>query len=448
MREELKTELVEFLNTAAESANFNSQLNDLSEDEITLIFAVNRINGKYYCFAPDDVPYSQYSKDRFNNIEPALSHIADSLTNLNSKSKVNDFLWVIFNKYNSARQAFHGFVDLISESKDYHSSFHLFIRCANLYMTLKQPDLEYDFIKTLYKIIEMGKNNENAMSLNVLEIAYQKQWLTAAQLIPPVKEKLSQYEKLDLWHLFIDLSITYEKMLFDNNKVKFTDKPCKIKEISEIRRKKADYYLSVENDKTEAMFRRVDSTKLAIEALKGIENTQEERRNLQVKLIELQSELKQSMHIFSKSIDITQVIKPIKAHMEKLDDVEILYYFILSTPIYSYEQAEKQMLKVEKDFLSKHFCTEQILNKRGGLEAIMPDWTKAVETKTLPFILPHIERHCCEYYRHFVNMGMNVVFGEIKHRNLSFKEEIEKIVNSSCFVKAILPLQCVSLPHR
>ncbi|MEG1669368.1 DUF4209 domain-containing protein [Chryseobacterium sp.] len=434
MRKELKKELVTFLNTATENANFNISLNDLSEDEITLILAANQINKKYYCFYPDEAPYSGYCKDRFNNIESTLSDIAEDLTNLKNKYKVHDFLWIFFDKYNSALQAFHGFVDFIFNSNDYDSNFNYFNRCANLYMALEQDDLEYDFIRSLYKMIEMGKNNKNAMSLNLLEVAYQKHWLTVAQLIPPFKEKLNQNKDLCLDHFYIDLYVIYEKMLFDKNEMKFTDKPCKIKEISEIRRKKVDYYLGVANNKTEAMFSRVDSIKSAIEALKGIENSQEERRNLQIKLIELQMELNKSMSVFSTSIDISDHIKSIQIDMKKLDDVKIIYYFIMFRPIYSYEQAEKQMLEFESNFITKHLFTERIVNKYGALEAIMPDWTKAVETKTLPLILPHVERACCENYRYFVNTGMNVVFGEIKRRNLNFKEEVDKIVSNCYFV--------------
>ena len=434
MREQLKTELICFLNTANEDERYKCNLKNVNEDESVLIFAINQINATYYCFSPDEIPYTGYDKEQFECIESELSFIANNLSNLKNKWKIYDFLWIEFKNYPVALQAFKGFVDLISTTDEYEKIYYIFNRCANLYMCLKQRELKYDFIRTLHRMIELGKNNENAQSINILETAYEKQWLTAFELISPITEKLTQYKSIAKNYLCIELMSLLEKALFDANDIKFTESPSKIKEITRLRREKADFYLTIANNRQESIFRRIDNIKLALETLRGINNTENERRILQGRLKELQGEFSKSLTIFSKSIDISNVIETIKFDISKLNEIEIFYYFVLSTKIFSYEKAEQEMIETDRGFISKQIFTEHILNKHGGLEAIMPNWSKAVKDKNPTYILPHVEKFCCERYRMYTNMSMTYIFSEIKTMNIDYKEEVHKIVNSSLFI--------------
>ncbi len=434
MRETIKTKIINFLNSAEENQKYHCNTENLNEVEKTLIFAINEINQEYRCFSPDEIPYNNYKKDNLTDIKSNLIDIAENLNNLKTKWKIHDFIWISFRYFQSAKQAFKGFVEFILSSDDYEKNYYIFNRCANLYTILKQPSLESSFTRTLYRMIDLGKKYDNTQPLFILESTYNNQWLELDQLIVLVSEKLNQCEIVEGSYILIDLITLYEKLLFDINEVKFTEKPCKIKGLDNIRREKTNFYLSIAYSPTEHPLRQIDSIKSAIAALKGIDNTEEERRLLQTKLTELKNNLIKSLSKFSISIDISETISKIKSDIDKLTSIEAFYYLYLGINIYSYEKAKEEMLSSKDSLIPRHFFTEQILDKHGGLEAIMPNWFHGVNHTDESSILPHIEKFCSERYRCYISMLLNYVLSQVKLNKVVYKDEIRKIVTNSWFV--------------
>ena len=399
------------------------------------MFSIELINKQYHCFLYNDIPYSYYVENKMlSTVKDDLQTIAEQTSNVLFKYKAYDFLWIRFKEHNAALEAFKGFANIICSSYSYKQNSRLFNRCANIYVSLKQENLDFEIKKILFKIIELGKNDDTYALYNTLEFAFEKKLLTAKEIIQPISEKLIEYELNENTNLFFDMSKLIEKVLFEKNSIKYDSKPTTIKKIANIRRKRADYYLKAANNTNDAPVWRVEHIKSAISELKGIANTDEERRNLQTKLINEQKLVFESMQTFSHSVDISHMCQESRVNISKLSNDESFYYFIFCGELLSYENACEEMIKSESGYISKYLCTETILGKNGRLKAIMPNWAETVKGKDKSLMIPHVEKFCCDRYSLSVNVGMDFIFSLIKIKDFDFDLEISKIVEFSWFI--------------
>lgn len=248
MRTIILNNIVDFFNIASENKKLIPSEQDLTEYEKTIIFFVNIINESYHCYEPDEVPYIFYNNQNWIDLKSSFTSISNTTINRLLSYKINDFLWIKCKDILSAKKAFKGFMDIISLESDYDKNYFLFNRCISIYESIKQEDFCFDFKKTLYRIIEQGKNNDSSFSLNILKYSFKKKYLSLSEITPLIEEKLNTYEKLDKDILFIDAYTLLEKILFEKNETKYTEKPCTIEKITTIRRRKADLHIKKSNN--------------------------------------------------------------------------------------------------------------------------------------------------------------------------------------------------------
>ncbi len=406
-----------------------------TDDEQQLILIINEINKKYNCFTYDKVPYNYFLQDYdIGKFIDSLKQIAKSDINDLLKLKIYDFLWIKAKDYTSAKVAFNGFIDIISTSDEYEKNYYLFNRCTNIYLKLNDSSLEFAYQKTLYRMIDAGKNEKTAKPIRILELAFEKEFIKTSHLLSPMKDKFDQVQDEYNFYLFLGVADLYENILHKANDIKFTNRPCNIETVNYVRRKKVDWFLKQFNDYTRSPLERVDWAKKAITQLKSLRDSEDERRELQQKLYKAQQEIHEQMHMFSDKFDISDTLKYYDTVCEQLNIAELFYFFILGIEISSYHDARAQMMKIEGDMLRKHISSEQIINNDGKLLSIMPNWTDALINNDDKLLLPHVVKSCANIYNVKVNIGMYYLLNKVKLSGFDIDAETKRIVENSLFV--------------
>ncbi len=429
--EELYKDIVSFFGNAKENAIYDIIPDD--KNEKLFVECLNCINQKYHCMTHEVIPYANQEKNCYANIKNNVMAFVETDISVELKYKIFDFMWLQFKEYACATKALKGFTELISASNDYRKNCVWFNRCLSIYLSIQKDEISFDFHKALMKMIDLGRTETVYSAYTFLNIAFEKELLLTVQLLSPVEEKMKQFETVSNSELFVEFSLLYEKLLFSKENIPHTGKPCTLKKVSNARRKVADLYIERAKNETDNIFRRVENTKSAIETLKGIKSTEEERIALQRMLAKLQKESSQSMCSIKATMDRSQVIQNHNKNLDCLTGEESFYYFLMSVEISSYDKIKSELFGSEKPMTWGLF-QQRINDKNGKLLAILPSLNGKIDGGDEKQIVPHVEHHSSVIYSNYVNLCMTFLLSAIKEKKAPILEEVVKLIETSAFV--------------
>lgn len=393
------------------------------------MYVYNIINEDlYYVTDEKDEPYTTYNTIpiKSQNLKETLLKISKNNLPPILKFKIHDFLWVYYREFESSLKAFNGFCDIIlneSETKD-HSS--LFYRCLSIYLTTKNKENDKQMKKLFIFQIEDNKINENYIHLNLLKKSYEYKFFTNVEIIQLLENQIELLEKGTNYSLILDY-LDYNKKLL-NKKI-----PIDAEKISNIIRKKADIHIKYANNENNNLFNRVHELKLAINELKNIENTVEERCLLQQKLLELEKKSFKGMHKFEITINISETVEEYSRILGKLTLEERFYYFILFCQLLKFDELVNQVKLKEQGSLSHIWFNNIRFDKNGRQIAIFPNFNDALNEVKPNLMLAYTDRYCVQLSSFLVQ---HIIYITSIHNftDYVFENELKKIVESSCFI--------------
>lgn len=416
-----------------------------NDDEKVLVVILSEIVDEQLIYEPTDIPYQLWASNWYNNPEPAkeknkaLKEIAEWDICVLNRAKIYDFLWVVGKDYNSAIKAVQLYKEYLSVSQEFETNFVAVNRLISLKVsTTKKKTVEEDYSNLVKKILRQSGSADYSKCYHLLKTCDEYMILPANDLFTLVEDQLDSIECGSKEIHFIELFVTlFEKLYAEKKNVEVTKLKNSDPLVMKARRKKADSFIAVAKecmgDSPVDMFRYVHFVQKAVQVLKQIAGTEDERKQLLREIEGIQKEAREKIPIQKFSIDHSAEIETIVKQVNNLDKEEGLCYFALFIPMLDAKNLREKTIKMFKDTLFMPFSSG-ILDYNGKKKAVLPDvYGKNNEIKE-DALLAYMEKD--SYI--FIDIDSKVVIANVKHTLQSnyeiTEQDIRKIVEDSIFV--------------
>ena len=217
----------------------------------------------------------------------------------------------------------------------------------------------------------LQQENNGGKAYYLIETCYKNKLLENTELINTINSILNQYplnsKEFQLIGLYTDL---LDKILCDENNLnkKAGDNP----EVKKARKRKAQALLAAADyfscEDAGSGFQKVHYMQKAVNVLKTISGTEEERKEILRAMAEIQKKSASQVPRYSVSIDNSEQVKALLDSIERLNKEELLYYFAMLPLFPRADQIRERALNKSKGVFN--LFPSAMLNNEGKKVAI------------------------------------------------------------------------------
>lgn len=297
-----------------------------------------------WVYSPHDIPFrfARQIWDMENANLESNKTLLNELVNLPiaeiNKAKINDFLWIVTDNFNAAKEAENYYKRHLENTNGFEFDFMPINRLIYISKKINSKEVtSADREKLIRNVLNEYTNTDHGKILSLLKTAFEEK-IDTEYLLQYTEQILSSYADnsydFQIIGEFCDL---LEGLYCRKNNWK--KKKCITEpELIRIRRRKvkaiimaSDYAFSMNSGD---IFRKVHYLKDAINILKTIDGTGNERKQLLQEVDSLQKRAVSNMPVFQSSEDNREIVEEIMSHLKILDKKEeALCYFALFIPL-------------------------------------------------------------------------------------------------------------------
>lgn len=413
--------------------------------ERVLIVILSEIVGEHLIYEPKDIPYQFWASNWYDNSEQAkernkaLKEVAEWNICVLNKAKIYDFLWIVGKDHMSAVEAVRLYKEYLSVSQEFEANFVVINRLISLKVsTLRKKTVDEDYSNLVKRIFWQSESTDYSERYHLLRTCDEYKILPADELFTLVEDQLDSIACGSREIHFIELFVAlFEKLYADKKNVEVTKLKISDPAVMKARRKKADGFIAVAKectgDSPVDMFRYVHFIQKAVQVLKQIAGTEDERKQLLREIEGIQKEASAKMPIQKFSMYHSKTIKTIVKQVENLDKEEGLCYFALFIPMLNAKNLREETMEMFKNNPLMLFGSG-ILDYNGKKKAVLPDvYGKNNEIKE-----DALWAYMAKDSYISIDIDSKVVIANVKHilqSNYEITEQdIRKIVEDSVFV--------------
>ena len=416
-----------------------------SDDEKTLITILSVIVDKPLIYEPKDVPFQYQAKHWYENprageLNNALKEIASWNISVLNRARIHDFLWVAGKIHDSAIEAIQSYRRYLSSSQEFEVNFAVVNRLISLKLSIsKKQAIDEDDSDLVKRILDQSGPENYAERYYLFKACYEYKILHIDELYVMTENELNKFSSGSNEFRFIELFVTLFEKIYANKK-NMEVKNLKISDpvIMKARRKKADSLIAAANCFTRnnpgTMLQYVHFMQKAVQTLKQIAGTEEERKHLLKEIEEVQQKAASRIPLQTYTMDVTDSVNKIMRQIEVLDKEEGLCYFALFIPMISAkDMRERTIEKIKKYPLSVLF-SKGILDSNGKKRAVLPDVFGSNSEIREDALLANMEMDS------YINMDIDSkirianVKNYLQSRYGITEQDVKKIVEDSIFV--------------
>ena len=397
---------------------------DLSNEESTdyyLYRILNYVNDKMYLIDLSDKPFPYIDKsictdEVWNSLDQILNLKLPDVV----RTKLYDFRWLFYKNYESAKQAFEGYINLletisVSIENDFLSYF---CRVISICKSLNDEILIEKLKGKTEGIIEKYISAKSS-PYRILLMIFENSIFNADEIIQ-LCEKVDKTE-VATHEEYYRLKIN----LFRKSKQKNKDP-----EIIAVRRKIIELYETLMS-KDSSPFRKVYFTKEIIKELKEIPNTDNERSTWRKKLSEFQKDVLNNMFSSEFPIDVSKEMAIVEKCAKTDDCNEILHLLTYITSIPNYDTIKELVVSSVIKYPLSSLGINNRLDDKGKTIAIMP----RLNLQEPESDKNSLDAHVCAELRNYYSITP-VLYAPIleKIKDIDVKLAVNKIVNNCFFI--------------
>ena len=416
-----------------------------NDDEKAIVVILSEIVGEHLIYEPKDIPYQFWASNWYDAPEQAkernkaLKEIAQWDISILNKAKVHDFLWVVGKEHKSAVEAVRLYKEYLSVSQEFEANFVAINRLISLKVSIsRKKTVDEDYSNLVKWILEQSESTDYSKRYHLLRTCDEYKILPADELFTLVEDHLDSIacgsKEIHFIELFVAL---FEKLYAEKKNMVATKLKISDPVVMKARRKKADGYIALARectgDSPVDMFRYVNFIQKAVQVLKQIAGTEDERKQLLREIEGIQREASAKIPVQKFSMNHSEAIKTIVKRVENLDKEEGLCYFALFIPMLNAKSLREETIEMFKNNPLMLFGSS-ILDHNGKKKAVLPDvFGKSNEIKE-----EALWAYMAKDSYISIDIDSKVVIANVKHilqSNYEITEQdIRKIVEDSVFV--------------
>ena len=287
-------------------------------------------------------------------------------------------MWVVGKDYKSAVEAVRLYKEYLSVSQKFEANFVAINRLISLKVsTSGKKTVDEDYSKLVKKILEQSETTDYSERYHLLRTCDEYKILPANELFTLVEDQLESIacgsKEIHFIELFVAL---FEKLYADKKNMVATKLKISDPVVMKARRKKTDGYIAVAKectgDSPVDMFRYVNFIQKAVQVLKQIAGTEDERKQLLREIEGIQKEASSKISVQKFTIEHSETIRTIVNRVENLDKEEGLCYFALFIPMLDAKTLREETMEMFKNNPLMLFGSG-ILDYNGKKKAVLPD---------------------------------------------------------------------------
>lgn len=418
-------------------------LRELKWDNNEQQFLIDILEDKFI-YHPSDKPFTFATEEWSRNV-PKLQQRKDLLKRLSESSisdinraKINDFLWVVCNDYQSAQMALDAYVRYIETSNDFLESFIGINRLISISTRLKSKVVGKE--KRAYlvrKVLELYDKEDDGKICSLLETAVDTK-VDVAFLISYIEKVLSSYSEDSIDYIIIgNLCDLLEDVYTAKDKIK-KEKVAVAPSIIKIRRRKVQAIIAAANsfisDNPGNAFQRVNLLKDAVNLMKRIKGTDSERRELLNTISIIQKDINSKIPMQTYTRDCSHIVKPIMELLERVDKENIICYLAFGIEFPSKKDCEEKVLKsIEENPLSVFFPIG-ILGKDGQTVAKSKSVLNAQHEIDPEGLQCSVEKRVADIMRYEAQIVIANIRSYLCQNYKVEENDIKSIIENSAFV--------------
>lgn len=416
-----------------------------NDDERVLVVILSEIVGEHLIYEPKDIPYQFWASNWYDDPEQAkernraLKEIAQWDISILNKAKIHDFLWVVGKDHKSAVEAVRLYKVYLSVSQEFEANFVAINRLISLKVnTSRKKTVDEDYSNLVKRILEQSESTDYSERYHLLRTCDEYKILPADELFALVEDQLDSIACGSREIRFIELFVAlFEKLYADKKNMVATKLKISDPVVMKARRKKADGYIAVAKectgDSLVDMFRYVNFIQKAVQVLKQIAGTEDERKQLLREIEGIQKEASAKIPVQKFTMEHSEAIRTIVKQVENLDKEEGLCYFALFIPMLDAKTLREETMEMFKNNPLMLFGSG-ILDYNGKKKAVLPDvFGKNNEIKE-----DALWAYMAKDSYISIDIDSKVLIANVKHilqSNYEITEQdIRKIVEDSVFV--------------
>lgn len=346
-------------------------LSDVLENDI-----LKNIFSDNFVHRPEDPPFALWEISNDGKLELSENQI-DFLRDLAeediceyNKARIYDFLWFTKKDFKAALLAYQYYEEYISRSEKFEYNFIAANRMISIFLMAKSQGFNKNKLCDLIRRILQQEKNEGKVYY-LIETCYKNKLLENTELINTINSILNQYplnsKEFQLIGLYTDL---LEKILCDENNL--NRKAGDNSEVKKARKRNAQALLAAADyfscEDAGSGFQKVHYMQKAVNVLKTISGTEEERKEILRAMAEIQKKSASQVPRYSVSIDNSEQVKALLDSIERLNKEELLYCFAMLPLFPRAEQIRERALNRFKGVFN--LFPSAMLNNEGKKVAI------------------------------------------------------------------------------
>lgn len=416
-----------------------------NDDERVLVIILSEIVDEHLIYEPKDIPYQFWASNWYDNPEQAkernkaLKEVSEWDISILNKAQIHDFLWVVGKDHKSAVEAVRLYKEYLSDSQEFEANFAAVNRLISLKISIsKKKTVDEDYSNLVKRILAQSEFTDYSGRYHLLRTCDEYKILPVDELFTLVEDQLDSISCGSREIHFIELYVAlFEKLYAEKKNMEVTKLKISDPIVMKARRKKADGFIAVARectgDSPVDMFRYVNFIQKAIQVLKQIAGTEDERKQLLREIEEIQKEASAKIPVQKFSVEHSEAIRTIVKWVENLDKEEGLCYFALFIPMLDAKTLREETMQMFKDNPLMLFGSS-ILDYNGKKKAVLPDvFGKNNEIKE-----DALWAYMAKDSYISIDIDSKVVIANVKHilqSNYEITEQdIRKIVEDSVFV--------------
>ena len=418
IRDELHSALV---STPYSRAIRNIQTEDT--EITTFLHLLDDIVDEQYLHSPKDIPYSHAAHYKANpGYDEQLVQIARWNIDQLYQAKIHDYLWIVEHQIEFAKTALTQYAQYIRTAQKSRELFAALYRTIDLTRRVNGKAASMVDVSELWQLMYTQCDPSERRNLLGLALDYQlRDTDEIARLIETELLGLSDYDKeVNLVKALADL---FEKACPFKKASKQTEKVRGIQRIA------IDALVVASRSAKTTPIYRAHLLEQAVQRLKKIEGTAEERKLLLLERSESQKQMLAQMHTHHHEVDMTERIAQLYRAMESLGKDECLCFLARLFPLFDpCKMADGVATKAESSLAV--FFETKIMDAAGRTSATIPalvsnDNEDAVEAHSIhdTLLLMDIYGFCIAH-----------ILNYIKNRFELDLDDARRIVDHSAFV--------------
>lgn len=272
-----------------------------------------------------------------------------------NKAKINDFLWVVEGDIKAANEAVKYYQTHLENTEEFNFTFFAINRFISISKKINSKDIN-DSIRTrlLMKVLDQYNNEDHGKVLYLIQTAIDEK-VDVNFLISLTERVLNTYDEQNPDFNIIGRFCDVLETLYCK-KNKWSNRGCITEPLLvTLRKRKVKALMTAaripENSDAGSLLRSIKFQKDAVNILKTISGTENERKEILKGIDKLEKKAVLNMPVLSASVDCRESIVTLLEQIQDFDKEEALCYFAIFIPLPKKSDIEGNVLRSANELL-------------------------------------------------------------------------------------------------